>query len=527
MKAGRQFRRLILCMAVASILCSMYCVGVKADDSLILGMDQYRTENGKIIIYVNHNKGSNFDIVNEDSCVVIGKQNLPVESIEKFKDAGEPVSYMFVVDISGSMSKDRIDIIKDTLKEFIDTKKDGDNICVATMGDELINSGFSEDVQTLHAFVEGIEVTRQDTDLYKSIKEELNVLKTDNSVHRKRCLVIFSDGADDQQDGITQSEAETEVKDAHIPVFTVALLPSKYKDADTENAKILGSFARYSAGGQHYVPQIDGFECREVCAKITSVIEDSLIISADLADVTAQDGNIYVGMELSDGAAKGKDGMQIPAGDILDAIKEAQNVQVNINVSKNENQEATETPEPEIPEVTVEEKSNTMLYVFIGCAVAAIVIFVMIVLLLRGKKKESARVASGSGVPLGGGGGSKTIGVGQSAAPKPAVSSSASASGIKVTLYKMGPGADESYSLILDGKKSIGRKGTCDLSFANDAGLSGIHCYLFSRDKKIYIQDNNSTNGTFINGVPIAGEFIVESGDILLAGSAEYKIVQE
>ena len=41
------------------------------------------------------------------------------------------------------------------------------------------------------------------------------------------------------------------------------------------------------------------------------------------------------------------------------------------------------------------------------------------------------------------------------------------------------------------------------------------------------MQDNNSTNGTFVNGVPITGEFVVESGDILLVGSAEYKIVQE
>ncbi len=515
MKIGRQFQKMILCIAAVIILFGMSCIGVKADDSLILGMDQYRTENGKIILYVNHNKGSDFNLDTADSSVVVGKQTLPIENVIKFKDSGEPVSYMFVVDISGSMSKDRIDTIKDTLRQFIGMTKAGDNICIATMADELISSGFTDDGQALNGFIDGIAITKQDTDLYTSIKEELNTLKTDKNVHRKRCLVIFSDGADDQKGGITQSEAETQVKESHIPIFTVALLPSKYRDSDIESAKILGSFARYSAGGQHYVPQVDGFECNEVCGKIIQSLEDSLIISADLADVTAQDGNIYLGVEFSDGATKAKDGMQIPVGDILAAIKEAQSAKAAANAAT----EKKETPKPEQP-VETPKKLSTMTYVLIGCIAAVILITVVIIILVSGKKKEQPPAS----VPVGGGG-NKTIGLGQSAPSVPVVEKTPS-SGVKVTLYKMGPGGDESYPLVLDTKKSLGRKKSCDLSFENDNALSGIHCYIFSKGKKVYVQDNKSTNGTFVNGVPITGEFIVETGDILLAGSAEYKIVQ-
>lgn len=514
----KAFKKIILCMAAVLMLCSICCIGAEADDSIILGMDQYRTENGKIIIYVNHNKGGSFEIVKEDSHIVVGKQDLDIETVEKFKSS-EPVSYMFVVDISGSMSKDRIETIKDTLKEFIGTKKSGDNFCIATMADELISSGFSEDAQTLNAFVDGIQVTRQDTDLYKSIREELNVLKTDKAVHRKRCLVIFSDGADDQKDGITQSEAETQVKNSHIPVFTVALLPANYKDADIESAKILGSFARYSAGGQHYVPQIDGFECKDVCGKITRVLEDSLIVSADLAEVTAQDGEIYLGVKFYDGTENGKDGYQIPAGDILDAIKQAQqNVQVNVNINRNED----ETQETST--VIEEEETDSSMIIIIGAIIAAVIIVVVIILLIMsGNKKKQAPAPS---ISMGNGGGSRTVGLGQNP-PAPTPQKPSSPGAVKVTLYKVGPGGDEKYPLVLDNKKTIGRKKTCDLSFENDNALSGIHCYIYSKNKKIYVQDNNSTNGTYINGVPITGEFIVESGDTLLAGSSEYKIVQE
>lgn len=526
MKRDRQIKNVVLCLIMTLVLCGAFCFGVQADESLTVGMDQYRTENGKIIIYVNHNRGGDFNPDTSESSVMVGKQSLAIETIGKFRDSGEPVSYMFVVDISGSMDKARIETAKEALREFVNTKKSGDNLCIATMGDELVSSGFTDDAQVLNDFVDGIEVTHQDTDLYKSIREELNVLKTDKSVHQKRCLVIFSDGADDQKDGITQSEAETQVKETHIPVFTVALLPDNYKDADLESAKILGSFARYSAGGVHYVPKIDEFECKEVCGKITKVIEDSLIVSADLADVTAQDGNIYLGVELSDGAAKGKDGMQIPVGDILDAIKEAQSVQVNVNINKNEGDKAEEqtTQESTIPEqAPVEDSSNMILIVCIAAVIIVIIVIIIIIVISSGKKKETAP-SGGSGLDRSEG--SRTVGFNQNA-PAPAPVEKKSPGSIRIVLYKVGPGEEEKYPLTLNGKKTIGRKKICDLSFENDNALSGIHCYLYSKDKKIYVQDNNSTNGTFVNGVPITGEFVVESGDILLVGSAEYRIVQE
>lgn len=526
MRIMKRIKGVFLCLIAVLVICNMFGSGVCADESLTVGIDQYRTENGKIIIYVNHNRGSDWNLDYSESSVMVGKQSLPIESVSKFRDCGESVSYMFVVDISGSMDKTRIDTVKETLREFVNTKKSGDNICIATMADDLVSSGFSEDAQVLNDFVDTIEVTRQDTDLYKSIREELNVLKTDKNVHQKRCLVIFSDGADDQKDGITQSEAETQVKETHIPVFTVALFPDNYKDTDLESAKILGSFARYSAGGVHYVPRIDGFECREICAKVTRVIDESLVVSVDLADVTAQDGNIYLGVNLSDGTAQGKDGMQIPVGDILDAIKEAQSVNVNVNINKNDSdvqEESSEvvTKEAEQPEGTV----NTALIIGIA-AVIIVIIVIFIIAILSGGKKKTVSLSDDNSFS-GRSEDSRTIGLNQSASVAVPPTEKRSAVGIKIILYKVGPGKEENYPLVLDGKKTLGRKKTCDLSFENDNALSSVHCYLYSKDKKVYVKDNNSTNGTFVNGVPITGEFALENDDILLVGSAEYKIVQE
>lgn len=218
-RISRLMKAAALGMAMAAMAASVSAVSVKAEESLIVEMDQYRTEDGKLFIYANHNKGTDFDVDMQESSVEVAKQSLPIEEVKKFSEVKEPVSYMFMVDISGSMDKSRIDMIRETLHRFIDMKRPADNFCISTMGNEIISTGFSEDTAVLKSFVDEIAVTRQDTDLYTSIKEELNILKTDKSVHLKRCLIIFSDGADDQAGGITRDEAEARGKGKSYSCF--------------------------------------------------------------------------------------------------------------------------------------------------------------------------------------------------------------------------------------------------------------------------------------------------------------------
>ena len=72
---------------------------------------------------------------------------------------------------------------------------------------------------------------------------------------------------------------------------------------------------------------------------------------------------------------------------------------------------------------------------------------------------------------------------------------------------------------------TIGRSQTkCNLTISRDTALSGLHCTLISNNGKIFIRDEKSTNGTFVNGVPILGNFELNQDDIILLGSYEYRI---
>lgn len=64
---------------------------------------------------------------------------------------------------------------------------------------------------------------------------------------------------------------------------------------------------------------------------------------------------------------------------------------------------------------------------------------------------------------------------------------------------------------------SVGRKDTNDIVIENLA-VSGSHARLFKEGEAYFIEDLNSTNGTFVNGRKIAKQPL-KNGDVVLIGS--------
>lgn len=543
-----KMKKMIILFSVI-LLCLTIGQSVKAEETLQIGIDQYEVSDGDILIYANHNDGAEFKPSIFESSLLIGKQTLEIEEIKSFSELEEPVSFLCLVDISGSMTQENIEQIKEMLKQFVDAKGEQDNFCIATMGNNLTSSGFLTDKDQLTEAIDAIELTREDTNLYHSIKEEINVLQTDKAVHKKRGLLIFSDGADDQTVGITKEEAETVVKESHIPVFTVAMLRENPKDAEVESAKILGSFARYSAGGEYYAPLLDESEYSEICENVYKRFQTSLMIRAHLEDIVVGDETVYIELELADGNKKAKDDMTVPAGAISEAVKEAEKEKENkVTVIRE-----TTTTEQKVSS-TEPEKIN--IYIILGLTLVILVLIIGVMIILNRKKKEEYYEEDGdydadkmvdsnndiSGLspddtyngnyvvaedrentiaPENGAGGNAVVNS-TAGTKKHKVKSK-----IQVTLFKVGPEEDKSYRLTIKNEVSIGRNKSCQLVFENDTALSGVHCSIIYRDGYVFVRDEDSTNGTYVNGVPIVGEYKVEMDDILLLGSSEYRIVWE
>lgn len=536
MRNGNRIKTAMLVLAGSILLWLGSRQSVLAENTLQIGIDQYEvTEQGKILVYVNQNGEDIFKPIISESSLLIGKNSLEIEEMKSLSEVNESITYLCLVDISGSMTEEGIDQTKEILKQFADRKNDQDNFCITTMGNDVESSGFLTDKTALMEAVEGIErIGSEDTNLYYSITEALNVLKTDKAVHKKRCLLIFSDGEDDQKKGITQKEAEDAVKESHIPVFTVMLPGKNLKDAE-ESVKILGSFARNSAGGEHYAPPLeDGYEYGDICGKVNNRLQASLIVSGSLSEVKeVGDDTVYIGVTLSDGTEKAMDGITVPAGTILEAIEAIEEAQKTAEL-----QETVVNDKQELEEI-LPEPSKLNKKVMIGIALLFLVLLLVLILFLSRKKASqedfdedeeehgkgdnydvSLRIpVSGTGVTVAPGGFDPL-----DAAVEPVKENKRR---VQITLFQIGPGKTETYKFPVKDKAVIGRNKSCQLSLDNDTALSGKHCSILYKDGIVYIKDEASTNGTFVNGVPVVGEYKVEKDDILLIGSFEYRIVWE
>jgi len=79
--------------------------------------------------------------------------------------------------------------------------------------------------------------------------------------------------------------------------------------------------------------------------------------------------------------------------------------------------------------------------------------------------------------------------------------------------------------LVTNQSRTVGRDQRASTVLGGDVKLSGIHCELLWNGKNLFVQDLNSTNGTFINGVPIKGKswMPLEDGATVRIGAYEYR----
>lgn len=57
-----------------------------------------------------------------------------------------------------------------------------------------------------------------------------------------------------------------------------------------------------------------------------------------------------------------------------------------------------------------------------------------------------------------------------------------------------------------------------------EGSVSGHHCEIFLRGKKVYVKDLGSTNGSFIGNKKIEGEALLPAGKILRLGQIEIRL---
>ncbi len=489
------------------------------------------TEDGTLRIYCA-------DIVSEEEttegCAVsLGGCELTVLSVESVKVQHIPITYYCLADVSGSMGADQMNQVKEALLAVIDGMKDGDNMVVGTLGNQTQTSGFITDKEELHQTIEALEAGREDTNLYAGIVESIHVLQTNAEVNPRKCLIILSDGEDDQKTGITEKEAGTAVEESSIPVYTVAALRNAEDEEAISYAKLLGSFARMSTGGAHFAPILDDSTGKEAGQAIITAMESGFVVSAELPETlpdkeevqlrmvyTAEDNTVYddILMIYTEDLKIESNSEPTPASE-LTPTPESTPESIPDSIP-----EPNPEPNPEPTPAPVPESSTfpELLPWLIGGAAALIIILVIVFTNKKHKKSLQEEQNEGKAEPAS----YEKLSTKSINQPESRVTESIPV--YELRLYAIGYNEIVHTIQMEEGKEmTIGRNSKADIILdSEDKKLSSVHCRMQWSSGKLYVQDANSTNGTFVNGVPIKsmGRVVVHEGEIVGMGSYEYRV---
>lgn len=508
-------------LVMSLTLCLLAGSTVQAEETEKLYMEGYTAKDNQLNIYLNTTAEENF--TKEDFEVIIGDSTYPVDKVQTFEASGQNVSYLFLVDVSGSVTEADIKNAKEILGEMTELMKEGDNAAVLEIRDEIGECEFLDNKESLAERMDAIERTKEDTNLYLGIRNALDILSTDENCHPKKCLVVISDGKDDQKNGILFEDVRDAVKNADIPVCTLAMpLRASEQSAELAPDKVMKSFTENAAGGV-YINYAENNDNIAIAKAFDSFAHTGYIVSVSLTDFASNASSMTLSVRIRTGSAQIEDSCQIPSYVMASVAEVSQPEEVKETVAE----EVSVEPIAEVQEEPAEENEK-LIYIFIiliimalGGIVAALVI---------GKKKKETEIETES----------------KEKAIAPAIEDTVlsteaaedeilptqkeelpQSSKTTISLIKMGLGATDVYSAVCDATILIGRSKNADITITDDKQLSGRHCEIRKAGNKCYIRDLDSTNGTILNGLPIEEEMPLLQDDVIYIGSFEYRVTWE
>ena len=515
MRKTKLFKKIMMTV-LSMTLAFVPAMSVSADEPLYVHLGEIDATENQLIMQVGTNLENSTDGISYK--VTLGDEELNILSVSDYETEKIETSFAFLVDVSGSIKKNEMDDMKNILKGLVNGMGENDNASIMLLGNDIYAQEFTSDKEVLLQSVEDITTLSEDTNLYYAINQAVDLLTTSEESHERKCLVILSDGKDDQISGITEKEVEAKINETNIPICSVAVRGNN-SDA-IETAKIMGSFSRMSPGGVHMIFGVDGMDAETVVSTVFDATKNIAVLKADISNYEANGTENYLQVEaVVEGVGSATDGYNVKSVIISEGI-----VKETVEETVEETEEVSEIVEKEV---------DFVLIAVVGIIVVIIIAMVILIIISNQKKKKAKEAEENAQKEI------QNIveeKLEENKFEEEALSEvnevetqdeveNVVIPSLKIILTRVGNIETETLTVDVRGELIIGRKHEmADLVFADDQQLSGKHCKLVYDGVNLTIEDLGSLNGTLVNGVPISEPFYLESYDKIYIGSKEWRI---
>ncbi|OAI17623.1 hypothetical protein A1359_05890 [Methylomonas lenta] len=418
----------------------------------------------------------------EQFSISIGKQPAMVTAIESSQQTGEGVAYIFLVDISKSLSPHQFEQIKTALQRWLDGMGEQDQAALLTFGrDVKQNLAFTANHDKLNQAIDNLAATDMETSLYRGLLEAINLGRRQaDNLPARRAIVILSDGIDDSLSGVTEDEVFKQSQEYRVPIYSIGFATSPVNDTKRQGLKVLGMLARQSGG---YFVQAQAAELDSAYAQQQQQIMQAYRLQLNCSGCQS-DGQLYrLSLSWNDGQQTLSDGF-----DMRLLPKSSTNK----------------------PKMVKQDTQGIPMQLIIF-PIGFLAFIVGLVLVYRQRLMQSKDDSLHE--------------VTDAITDKPVVELQAANTSVSVKLTVIaGVHKGQVFQLKIAERATLGRAESCDLMLDDDVEISSQHVLLQRLAGKLIARDLNSTNGTLVNGVPIHNDYPLRDGDLLLLGRTEMRI---
>jgi VWFA-related protein len=445
----------------------------------------------------------------------IGGRPLKFISLVPFEKTNNGIACVFVVDTSESIETQRFDNIRSAIGKWVDESGAKDRAAVIDFAEKVhVLADFSDAKGKTLAAVRSLARGGKRSLIYQALREAIDVSsRHDQDLPLRRAIVIVTDGKDEGS-GLRPDDVLEQAAEAHVPIYAIGYsnLPAaerrQYLDELHRMAeKSGGTFTEASAAGL-----TDAFpEMRKAIRRVFEVSFQCPDCEAD-----GKKSRLEIEMEAGTRAFSGGFDVRMSAGQ---------------PPASTSSQPPLQRP---APSPSPWWKQPWWVYAVAGLALAGTGAGVWTSRDRRRKARERKLRAQEFVRPA--------------IVPSPLAGMTAKIEGhADPAARPLGPAVRVQFTAVkgkdkgsvsevrmnpsigsgIEGAQArlvVGRKPGCDLSIPGDETVSGEHCELHWIGTKLVVRDLRSSNGTRVNGVPVAGDQPIESGDRLGIGQTEYRV---
>ena len=459
--------------------------------------------------------------------VLVGKT--PCENVEygPISDKKVPIKTLLLLDNSESIPEGMRVGFRTLISAIIRSGSEKNQYAYAKYGDDVVmDVGFTSDDGKIEAAVLNTPTVNRETyltdELYAILSDENFFGKEDKSFDR---IIVFSDGVDNNPIGITDAELSKMIEQRHIPIYTVGVYDAnKANDASLEH---MFSISRQS-GAQSFFLDAD--------PDVTKIIEalgqdDKIRYFTIKTNDSLKDGStktISMDIQTSDGKAK----------------VSVDNVRMDQTAKKKK--EAAPAPTPPPVPVAPTKPSMPGIRLF-GWFIPLPLFLIALILILGGggtaiwyfvytkqKKDQEQNAIREVDIP--------DFGIDEDTGTvmdRPFSQPINDLSDVErtVSLFDEAGGGDRLIRLIdadnpakvykgylAEGRSlTLGRSREVDITIEGDRTVSGRHCRFSQSGGRIFCEDLQSSNGTFIDGNRIYGSAEIRSDTMIKVGKTRLR----